>query len=242
MKSAARTFDLFETFAKMQTPLSLSDLARQMKMPVSTCFNLVRTFESRGFLYSLGSRRGLYPTKRMLQLVTTIAQHDPIGTRVSHTLSELRDKTGETVVLAKRGGDKVVYMEVFESPHRIRYSAAVGEVRDIHANSMGKALLGQLPEAERKAVIAKLKFTKYTKQTLQSAAAYSTDIAKSLKRGYYLNDGESVADVLGISVAIKINDEHFAVALAGPRYRMKDEIAGRVEQLQRACRSIADAG
>jgi IclR family acetate operon transcriptional repressor len=66
MKSAARTFDLFETFAKMQTPLSLSDLARQMKMPVSTCFNLVRTFESRGFLYSLGSRRGLYPTKRML--------------------------------------------------------------------------------------------------------------------------------------------------------------------------------
>ena len=79
MKSASRTFDLFETFARMQAPITLSDLARQMKMPVSTCFNLVRTFEARGFLYSLGSRRGLYPTKRMLQLVTTIAQHDPIN-------------------------------------------------------------------------------------------------------------------------------------------------------------------
>ena len=134
MKSAARTFDLFETFAKVQAPISLSELARQMKMPVSTCFNLVRTFEARGFLYSLGSRRGLYPTKRMLQLVTTIAQHDPVGTRVFHALSELRDKTGETVVLSKRHGDKVVYMEVFESSHRIRYSAAVGEIRDIHAN------------------------------------------------------------------------------------------------------------
>jgi IclR family transcriptional regulator, acetate operon repressor len=178
----------------------------------------------------------------MLQLVTTIAQHDPIGTRVSHALSELRDTTGETVVLSKRSGDKVVYMEVFESPHRIRYSAVAGEIRDLHANSMGKALLGQLPEAERKATIARLKFTKYTKHTLPSAAAYATDITKSLKRGYCLNDGESVADVMAVAVAMTINDEHFAVALAGPRYRMKDEIAAKADQLQRACRSIADAG
>ncbi len=47
---------------------------------------------------------------------------------------------------------------------------------------------------------------------------------------------------MAVAVAMKINDEHFAVALAGPRYRMKDGIAARADQLQRACRSIADAG
>ncbi|MEO6782235.1 MAG: IclR family transcriptional regulator [Bradyrhizobium sp.] len=242
MKSASRTFDLFDAFAKMQTPLSLSDLARHMKMPISTCFNLVRTFEARGFLYSLGSRRGLYPTKRMLQLVSTIAQHDPIGLRVSSALSELRDKTDETVVLSKRNGDKVIYMEVLESSHRIRYSAAVSEIRDSHANSMGKALLGQLLDAERKAIISKLKFTKYTSRTLQSATAYAADIAKSAKRGYCLNDGESLSDVVAIAVALAINDDHFAVALVGPRYRMKAAIATRAERLQRACQAIADGG
>jgi len=242
MKSAARTFDLFETFAKVQTPLPLSELARHMKMPVSTCFNLIRTFESRGFLYSLGARRGLYPTKRMLQLVTTIAQHDPISLRVADTLSELRDLTGETVVLSKLSHDKVVYVEIFESSHRIRYSAAIGEIRDIHANSMGKALLGQLSDDEREAAIARLKFTKHTDRTLASAQAYAADLSKSAKRGYYLNDGESVSDVTAIAVAAKINDEHFAVALAGPRYRMKEKVAERAEQLQRACRMISDAG
>jgi len=240
MKSAARTFDLFETFAKVQAPLPLSELARQMKMPVSTCFNLVRTFESRGFLYSLGARRGLYPTKRMLQLATTIAQYDPIGLRVPDILSDLRDRTGETVVLSKRSQNKVVYVDIFESSHRIRYSATIGEVRDIHANSMGKALLGQLPDAEREALIAKLKFIKHTDHTLMSASAYAADLSKSAKRGYYLNDGESVLDVVAIALAAKINDEHFAVALAGPRYRMKDRIAEHVEQLQRACRMISD--
>lgn len=240
MKSAARTFDLFETFAKMQTPLPLSELARHMKMPVSTCFNLVRTFEARGYLYSLGTRRGLYPTKRMLQLVTTIAQHDPVGLRVSGILSDLRDLTGETIVLSKLSRDKVVYVEIFESSHRIRYSATIGEIRDIHANSMGKALLGQLPDDERDAVIARLKFTRHTDRTLMSAAAYAADISKSVKRGYYLNDGESLSDVMAIAVATRINDEHFAVALAGPRYRMKDKITARVKQLQHACRLISD--
>ncbi len=133
-------------------------------------------------------------------------------------------------------------MEVFESSHRIRYSAAVGEIRDIHANSMGKALLAQLPDAERKATISRLKFTEHTKQTISSAAAYAADITKSLKRGYWLNDGESVPDVIAIAVPFRINDELFAAALAGPRYRMKDGIAAQASQLQRACRSIGDAG
>jgi DNA-binding IclR family transcriptional regulator len=114
--------------------------------------------------------------------------------------------------------------------------------RDIHANSMGKALLSQLPDAEQKATISRLKFTRHTKQTIQSAAAYAADIAKSRKRGYCLNDGESVPDVMGIAVSVRINDEQFAVALAAPRYRMKDKIAVRADQLQRACRSIADTG
>ncbi len=241
MKSASRTFDLFETFARVKTPLSLSDLARHMKMPVSTCFNLVRTFEARGFLYSLGGRRGLYPTKRMLQLVTIIAQHDPIGARVSDALSALRDTSDETIVLSKLDHDKVVYMDVLESAHRVRYSAVVGEVRDIHANSMGKALLGQLPEAERSAIISKLKFTKHTSRTLQTPTAYAADIVKSAKRGYFVNDGESVTDVIAIAMAVKINGEDFAVAVAGPRYRMKDEIPKRAKQLRQACQAIADA-
>ena len=66
--------------------MALSELARALEMAPSTCFNLVRTFEARGFLYATGQRRALYPTKRMLILARDIAQHDPIGTpRRSHS-------------------------------------------------------------------------------------------------------------------------------------------------------------
>ena len=46
MKSPASTFDLYETTAKVQKPISQFDLAWQMKMPVPICFKPVRTFET----------------------------------------------------------------------------------------------------------------------------------------------------------------------------------------------------
>ena len=95
MKAAEQIPDLYECFAERQTPMALSELARALEMAPSTCFNLVRTFEARGFLYATGQRRALYPTKRMLILARDIAQHDPIGTpRRSHSQGHCAACTG----------------------------------------------------------------------------------------------------------------------------------------------------
>src|SRR5437868_1239933 len=116
MKSAERTLDLFEAFAAAKKSLSLSELARLMAIPVSTCFGLVRTLESRGYVYAIKPRSGFYPTKRLLDMARVIADNDPLLERVEPILSELRDKTGETVTFAKRQGHKIIYLDVFESP------------------------------------------------------------------------------------------------------------------------------
>lgn len=240
MKSAERVFDLYELFAELQAPQSLSELARKLSMPVSTCFNLVRAFERRGFLYSAGTRRGFYPTKRMLQLVQTIAQSDPMGGVVVERLLKLRDDTAETVVMGKRVGDQILLLEVIESPHRIRYSANVGERRPVQINSMGKALISLLPAAEREELVTKLRFPKLTDRTIRSARDYLADIERSVKRGWFLNDGESVQDVIALAMPVVVNTEAFAITVAGPRYRLEPELEKRARQLRDACRAIQD--
>lgn len=239
MKSAERVFDLYELFAELQAPQSLSDVARKLSMPVSTCFNLVRAFERRGFLYSAGTRV-FYPTKRMMHLTQTIAQSDPMGGAVLQRLTKLRDDTSETIVMAKRTGDQVILLEVLESPHRIRYSANVGERRPVQINSMGKALISLLPEREREEFVGRLRFSKLTDRTLRNAREYLADLDKSLKRGWFLNDGESVQDVLALAMPVIVNGEAFAITVAGPRYRLEPELDKRVRQLRDACRSIQD--
>ena len=49
VKLVARTLDLFELFAAEQRPLPLTELARLLNVPVSSCLALARTLVSRGF-------------------------------------------------------------------------------------------------------------------------------------------------------------------------------------------------
>lgn len=237
MRAAEQILDLYERYAQARAPLGLSELARQLGMPTSTCFNLVRTFESRGYIYTTGQRRAFYPTKRMLALAQEIARHDPVGTQVVRSLEALRDDTAETVVLASRVRDRVTYLEVLESPLRIRYSAQVGETRPIQLNSMGKALMSLIPPPERTALADTMIFERATERSLDRAA-YLADVEGSIARGWFLNDGESVPDVLAVAVPLIVHGSAFAVTLAGPRYRMADKVEALAARVQEACRDI----
>ena len=73
VKTAGRTVELFEAFARIRTPLTLSEIARELRAPQSSCFNLIRALEGRGFLYSVGGNKRLYPTRKLFDLADAIA-------------------------------------------------------------------------------------------------------------------------------------------------------------------------
>jgi len=82
VRTADRTLDIFESFARRQRPITVSDLARELSLPTSTCFALVRTLVDRGFLYYLRPRGAFYPTRRLSQVADAIAHHDPIAQNI----------------------------------------------------------------------------------------------------------------------------------------------------------------
>jgi len=156
VKTATRTLDVFEAFATAKRPLTLSELARAIGAPVASCFGIVRTLERRGYLYSARPRRGLYPTRRLLDQARLIAAHDPLSSRLDSALAALRDRTGETVLLGKRLGDRAVYLDVREGPQTVRYTARVGDLKPLHSSAVGKALLGTLAEGDCRRLLDRL--------------------------------------------------------------------------------------
>lgn len=238
MKSAERTLDLFEAFAAAKKSLSLSELARLMAMPVSTCFGLVRTLEARGYIYAIKPRSGFYPTKRLLDMARVIADHDPLLERVEPILKELRDKTGETITLAKRQGHRIIYLDVFESPQLIRYSAQVGEFRSLYTSSAGKAILGSLDEAERGELLAGVKLKRYTSTSNTTARELAADIAKSGARGWYANMGEVVEDLMAVAIPVRLNDDLYGVSIIGPIHRMQPELEKCLKALKQAGKAL----
>ena len=49
VKSALRTLTVFEVFAQQQAPLTLSELARALGIPISSCHGLIATLQNEGY-------------------------------------------------------------------------------------------------------------------------------------------------------------------------------------------------
>lgn len=238
VRTADRTLDIFESFARRQSPITVSDLARELSLPTSTCFALVRTLVDRGFLYYLRPRGAFYPTRRLSQVAEAISHHDPIAQNVRPLLEALRDATGETVILGKLQGLGVVYLEIIESPHAVRYTMTVGSVRALHASSIGKAIVSAMEEEPRERLLSQLKYPKLTDRTIRSRAQYAKSVEEGRTRGYWTNIGESSPDVMGIALPVRIFGDLYGINLVGPQSRFDRNLKSYADALKATIRKV----
>src|SRR5437868_12398505 len=181
-----RVIDIFEAFQASQRPLSLTELAETIGIPKSTCHAIVQTLMARGYLYSLARPRALYPTRRIHDVARDIVEKDPFIERATPALERLRDVTRETVILGKRQGDAVIYLQVIEGQHAIRYSAKPGEIKPLHSSSIGKALLGGLKEPELRHWLDGQQLPAITSATKTDHAELIREIQESRRAGYFV--------------------------------------------------------
>jgi DNA-binding IclR family transcriptional regulator len=240
LKSADRTLDLFEAFARAQRPLTLSELAREIDVAPSSCFALVKTLRARGYVYGAGERRTLYPTRRMLQQANAIAACEPHVARMLPIMTALRDETGETIILGRREQDAVMYLHVCESRQTVRYSAQAGDLKPLHASAIGKVVLAALPKAERHAILQTLPKPRVTPNTLCSAADLASDLAAGERRGFQLTRGENVADVMAVAMPVVIGGDLFGLCVAAPMHRMNGSHGSKARAMKRALAKLHD--
>lgn len=225
--------DLFEVFAQAQAPLSLTDLATRLHAPISSCHALVRTLQSRGYLYVLEKRKRVYPTKRMVQIAEAIAAHDPLLEAVSPVLERLRDTLGETVILGNRQAGSIIYVEVVDGTHTVRYTAKPGDTKPLHSSAIGKAMLSDLePESLRKLLMSQT-LDQITPKTITDIDALMADIEAGRRAGYFVTRNENVEDVSAIAIRREIDGEPFGLAIAGPSERMNRKFALYCDELIR---------
>ncbi|QKD46004.1 IclR family transcriptional regulator [Alicycliphilus denitrificans] len=230
-----RVIDIFEAFQNSQQPLSLTELAEAVEVPKSTCHAIVSTLTARGYLYTLSRPRALYPTRRMYDVMHDISRNDPFIRRATPVLERLRDATRETIILGKRQGDLVIYLQVVEGLNSIRYSAKPGEFKPLHSSSIGKALLGSLKEKDLRAWLKERKLNAITATTKVEHETLVQDVLASRKAGYFVTRGENVSDVWAVATFINVHGETLAVAVAGPQHRIEANLEEMARLLIASC-------
>ncbi|KWR87036.1 IclR family transcriptional regulator [Cupriavidus sp. IDO] len=241
VKTALRVIEIIEIYAREGRSLTLTELAKLLGAPMSSCLGLIRTLVSLGYLYETGRRQGYYPTSRLLSIAQRISRNDPLLERVQPVLEALRDATGETVIFGKLQEDgRVLYLEVRESANPVRYTATPGEVRDAHINSIGRAILGAMSAEARDGILDKLAFTPRTPRTVKSRAALASELQRWQEQGWYPNFGESFPDLGAIAVPVMFGNVAYGISVAGPIHRVEANVDAIVKALRGAGASLRE--
>jgi IclR family transcriptional regulator, KDG regulon repressor len=137
-------------------------------------------------------------------------------------LDKLRTQTGETVNLAALDGCEILYLSVFESQHTFRMVSEIGRRRPLYCTALGKAILAYLPPEQQKKIVSVTNFERFTPQTICSVEGLNKDLHKVHRRGYALDDEETVIGARCIAVPI-LNPDHKVIggiSVSGPVVRV----------------------
>jgi len=239
-KIVERTLDFFELFAAQGKVLGLTDMARLLNIPMSSCHDVVQSLVSRGYLTEVAPRGGYYPTMRLQSMAQSIARNDPLAQRAERTLVALRDSLDETISLGKvLSGAEGMHLMVFESTNPLRFHNAPGQaIKNLHATSAGKLILSHLPTKALDAWLEAAELTPLTPATIISKDKLRQSLAAGVARGWQRNDEESAVGVTTIGASFQWLNVTYFVTVAGPTQRMAVDLDRTAALLIKAARSL----
>lgn len=238
-KIVGRTLDFLELFADQKRPLAPKEIARLLGIAPSSCHDLMRALELRGYLHELSAHGGYYPTLRMFDLARTIAHHDPVVSRAAVHLQALRDAVDDSVLLSQVNAMQAVYLLALEPSHPLRFLATVGEnVRSLHATSAGKALLAGLHAQDLNRFLQSATLPALTAHTITSRAALRKELATGNERGWFMNREESLEGVVTLSARFHWASTVYIVTIAGPSARLGPKLDKATELLIKTCQQL----
>jgi DNA-binding IclR family transcriptional regulator len=224
VRAVARALDILLCFTPGQTALSMSEIAARLGLHKSTIHRLLATLEAKRFLHRDKST-GLYRLGFQLVELASFALEDLDLLRwASPYLQSLAEVSGETVDLAALEEDHVVYLQVIESPQRLKIAAAAGQRLPAHCTASGKAFLAFLPDHQVARILAAGQ-PGYTDRTLVAAADLRRDLAATRDRGFAISEQELEPEINAVAAPILDARGHpiGAIAIVGPSFRMPGE-------------------
>jgi IclR family acetate operon transcriptional repressor len=184
--------------------LGITDIARALDLPKSTIAGLIATLEHNNYLdqnrltrkyrlgFKLAERAGVFLNQYDLRQAAI-----PI-------LEELRDSTNESVNLAIRDGQRVIYIERMLGNNMLGMRSEIGKRELVHSTALGKVMLAQLPLDEIKQFVSSYEFISVTPQTITDPVVFLKELEEILARGFSVDNQEN--ELGGRCVAAPIFD------------------------------------
>lgn len=228
-----RTLGILDVLAEARVEMGPAELAERLSLHKSTIHRLLRVLERHRFIrrnpnhgkYGLGMRLFELGSRAVAQL--------DLRERAEPFLRRLVGETGETAHVCVLEGTEMMSVANAEGPRTLRTPATVGRRTPVHCTSVGKALMAYLPERTIDELLARVRLTQYTRNTITTRAALKADLQRIRERGYAVDNEEIEEGLRCVGAPIRNYTGRVvaAMSIAGPVFRVTNE---RLPALARA--------
>lgn len=243
VQSLGRALDLLELIAaRGKGGARLTDLARALDMSKAAVYALLQTLLSRGFLsdVSEGANRRYRLGLSLVRLGDMAMGNLAIAEVALPELQKLTADLGMTSRLAVFDDDCAVVVGRVDAPGTIRFEAALGRRELPHCSAVGKALLSAMPREEAQRILERSPLPKRTARTITAVPLLMQELARSLERGYAVDDEEDNEGVACIGSCVFGRGGGVAGAISVTGLKSRDwgarlpELGDRVRQSARS--------
>jgi DNA-binding IclR family transcriptional regulator len=202
LKTLARGFQVLASFTPDKAEASLTDIAEVLGCDASTASRFAYTLEELGYLDRDDNTKLYRVSPKIYALTVSLSGPRNIRKVSLPFMENLRDRTGETVVLGVRDGAEVVVIEVVETKHALVPRGWIGGRVPIYCSAMGKAMLTHLPSKELTKLLDALTLIPYTEHTLVNRMDLLAELDITRERGWSINKEEYTSGVISVGAPI----------------------------------------
>ncbi|MBA4384493.1 MAG: hypothetical protein C0410_07130 [Anaerolinea sp.] len=189
--SVQRALDILNLFDKGHVELGNAEIAKLVELPIGTASGLIYTLKVNNYLDQNPSNRKYRLGLKLAERAAVLLDQLDLRKVAAPFLEEIRDWCGESVNLAVRDGNEVVYIERMFGNHSLGIRSELGRRGYLHSTSLGKAILSFLPESDIKNILNGYEYVVVTPFSIKNETQLVTDLAKIKQRGFAIDEQEN---------------------------------------------------
>lgn len=240
--AVGRALQIVEHLASTGEPLGVSGIARALEMPKSSCFSILSTLESAGYVRRHPDQSWSL-TLKVVSVGAQAGRNVDVLSFAKPVLEQLARATGMPAHLALLDQAGVIYADKVEAPGFIRFETYPGKRASLHLTALARAIVAHLPRHELDRLMSRYRFTGGTPQAARSRADFDARLEETRRRGYAYEQEEETANVSCIAAPVFDGTERVlaAVGVTGLATQVRPEMVDDVgERVAVAARELGE--
>lgn len=216
----------------------VSEIARDLGFPKSSCHGLLETLERAGYV-ARTSTDAWSPTLRMHLVGLQVAARGGVLREAQQQLDRLRDATGLSCHLGIRDGATVVYAAKAAPPGMVQFDTGPGKRGTLHLTAIGQVFSAWMEPDELDRMLRLQPLVGGTERAAANRAEFGVRLQTIRTAGYAFEDEQEMVGVRCIAAPVfeRPGTVAAAVGITGLASQITD---GRQDELARLVVASAD--